>query len=112
MQIEANCNAKQAKVSATPSEKHTTDLLRRVLRRDKEEGATSSGGRLREMRRVVGRSGTTYSARKVNGSRRGESTKSVRKVITDYAYAYSICTHGGGDGEMDEKLLYIYNKNL
>ena len=40
----------------------------------------------------------------------GESTKSVRKVITDYAYAYSICTHGGGDGERDEKLLYIYNK--
>jgi hypothetical protein len=29
-------------------------------------------------------------------------------VITDYAYAYSICTHGGGDGEMDEKLLYIF----
>ena len=38
----------------------------------------------------------------------GESTKSARKVITDYAYAYSICTHGGGDGGMDEKLLYIY----
>ena len=37
----------------------------------------------------------------------GESTKSARKVITDYAYAYSICTHGGEDGGMDEKLLYI-----
>ena len=23
----------------------------------------------------------------------GESTKSARKVITDYAYAYRICTH-------------------
>ena len=26
-------------------------------------------------------------------------------MITDYAYAYSICTHGGGDGEKDEKII-------
>ena len=86
-------------------------------------GFARCGGRLRKSQRQVTQGAECgATARGVNRfSAKGSTNPSGRvnkvraKVITDYAYAYSICTHGGGQrGRTQFFIIYIdiYNNFL